>query len=596
MLLSLKIRYILYNLKKAFSILIILLAYGIIANQAHGQKSNSFKIDLIDKASEEVFGKLKYPGKVRDEKAARKEMLEIREKLFNEGYLTASFDTIISDSAGYRTRLYIGKPYYWAKLLTNLSDRTLLGQIGFKERYFNGTPLTGKDISALLKSIVRYYEQNGYPFASASLDSVTFSGDSLIAGLDVEKNMLIRMDTIQVKGSSKIKSSYLHNYLDIKPGHLYDESKIEKIGKKLDELPFASEIRPFEIGFTEEKAMPVLYLEKKQASQFDGIIGVAPSSTKTGKLLVTGDVKLKLVSILNRGEVLDFNWRSLEAQTQDLRIKVTYPFLFSTPFGLDYRFWLLKQDTSFITLNNNIGLQYHFETGHYLKVYFEAINSSLLSTAGLEETTELPEYADIRNSNYGLEYQLTRLDYLWNPMRGVNLNAFGSFGSKKINENPSLNPEIYDSLDLSVNVFKAGGKIDLYIPLFRGSTFLVSGSGGYIESDNLFTNELFRIGGLKTLRGFDEESIFASSYTIINAEFRYLFEKDSYFSLFWNGGWYEKMLNNEFVTDTPWGFGAGVSFRTQAGVFSVFYALGKQFDNPLELRGAKLHFGYTSIF
>ena len=234
-------------MKKNFSILIFLLACVIIASHAHGQKSNPFEIDLIDKASAEVFEKLKYPRKVRDEKAARKEMQEIREKLFNEGYLTASFDTINSDSAGYRTRLYIGKPYFWAKLITNLSDRTLLGQIGFKERYFNGTPLTGKDISALLRSIVRYYERNGYPFASASLDSISFSGDSLVAMLDVNKNLLIRMDTIQVKGSSKIKSSYLHNYLDIKPGHLYDESKIEKIGKKLDELPFASEIRPFEM-------------------------------------------------------------------------------------------------------------------------------------------------------------------------------------------------------------------------------------------------------------------------------------------------------------------------------------------------------------
>lgn len=561
-----------------------------------GQKNISFGINLIDKSSAEVFEKIRYPKKVRNENTAYREMRKISEKLHSDGYITASFDSVNADSSRIDSWLFIGNLYNWAQLVTDSVDRTLLSEVGYKERYFTDTPFTGSDIAILLQSIVRYYETHGYPFASASLDPVSFTGDSLLARLKVEKNYLVIMDTIVVKGTSKLKSSYLHNYLDVKPGHLYDERRIENISKKLEELPFASELRPFEIGFTEEKAQPILYLEKQKASQFDGIIGVAPSSEKTGRLLVTGDVKLKLVSILNRGETLDFNWRSLEAQTQDLRIRFIFPFLFNTPFGIDYRFWLLKQDTSFITLNNNIGVQYHFETGHFLKVYFEAVNSSLLSTTGLEEATELPEYADIRNSNYGLEYQITRLDYIYNPRRGTALNAFGSFGTKNISKNPALDPALYDSLNLSVNVFKAGGTADLYIPLMRSTTLRLSATGGYIESDNLFTNELYRIGGLKSLRGFDEESIYTSAHAILNAEFRYLFEKDSYFSLFWNGAWYERKIPNDFVTDTPWGFGAGVSFRTKAGIFSVFYALGKQFDNPLELRSAKVHFGYTSIF
>lgn len=577
---------------------IVLLAVVFLSAQpiAMGQKSRAFSLELIDKGSAAVFENIRFPDKVRDESAARREMRKIREKLHSIGYITASFDSVRTDSTVITAYLYIGRTWHWAKLETDSADQYLLNEVGYKEKYFSGTPFTGKDISALLRSIIRYYELNGYPFATAGLDPVSFSGDSLLARLKVEKNPFILMDTILVKGSSKLKSSFLRNYLDIKPGQPYDERKIEKISKKLDELSFAREIKPFEISFTDEKAQPVLYLEKEKASQFDGIIGVAPSSEKTGKLLVTGDVKLKLISILNRGETLDFNWRSLEAQTQDLRIRIIYPFLFSTPFGIDYRFWLLKQDTSYITLNNNLGIQYHFEAGHYLKVYLEAINSSLLSTSAYEETTTLPEFADIRNTNYGLEYQVTRLDYLYNPRRGLQLNASGSYGTKKIRENPSLDQVIYDSIDLDVNVFKAGGMIKVFFPLFRGTTLLFSTSGGYIESDNLFRNELYRIGGLMSLRGFDEESIFASSYSIMNIEFRYLFERDSYFSLFWNGAWYEREIPGDFASDTPWGFGAGVSFRTRAGVFSVFYALGRQFDNPIELRAGKVHFGYTSIF
>jgi outer membrane protein assembly factor BamA len=316
----------------------------------------------------------------------------------------------------------------------------------------------------------------------------------------------------------------------------------------------------------------------------------------TGKLLVTGEVNLKLVNILNRGDLLDISWRRLEAQTQDLKIRAVYPFLFSTPFGIDYRFWLLKQDTSYLTLNNNIGLQYHFASGNYLKVFFEAINSTLLSTEILEDASTLPPYADINNSNYGIEYYLARVDYLYNPRSGLVLNFGASYGRKTIKRNSSANPELYDSISLNNAVYKAMGNLQWYIPLFRRATMLLSTRNGYIESGNVFRNELYRIGGLKTLRGFDEESIYASFFSILNTEFRYLIDRDSYLSVFWNGAYYERYDGDEFISDIPWGIGAGLSFKTGAGIFSVFYAMGKQFENPFDLRSAKVHFGYTSVF
>jgi hypothetical protein len=50
------------------------------------------------------------------------------------------------------------------------------------------------------------------------------------------------------------------------------------------------------------------------------------------------------------------------------------------------------------------------------------------------------------------------------------------------------------------------------------------------------------------------------------------------------------------LTDTPLGFGVGTSFETKAGIFALTYALGQQFDNPIELRAGKIHFGFTSLF
>ena len=162
-----------------------------------------------------------------------------------------------------------------------------------------------------------------------------------------------------------------------------------------------------------------------------------------------------------------------------------------------------------------------------------------------------------------------------------------------VEENGEL---VYEGIPLESSIYRVLFTFSGYIPFYRNLTFLARTQNGYLNNPNLFENELFRIGGLKTLRGFDEESIYASLYSIINLEFRYLFDVNSFVSLFWNGAYVEQDTYSDFISDTPWGFGAGLSFETRAGIFSISYALGKRFDNPIEFRTAKIHFGLTATF
>jgi hemolysin activation/secretion protein len=112
----------------------------------------------------------------------------------------------------------------------------------------------------------------------------------------------------------------------------------------------------------------------------------------------------------------------------------------------------------------------------------------------------------------------------------------------------------------------------------------------------LFINELFRIGGIRTLKGFDEQAIFASTYLIVNTELRYLLQQNSNVILFWNGAYYRNSVRSPVLTDRPYGFGAGFNFETGAGIFSIFYAVGKEFNNPIDFNKAKVHFGFVNYF
>ena len=69
-----------------------------------------------------------------------------------------------------------------------------------------------------------------------------------------------------------------------------------------------------------------------------------------------------------------------------------------------------------------------------------------------------------------------------------------------------------------------------FLPVFTRSTIMGRvRSRWLISKEDVYRNEQFRLGGNRILRGFDEESIFATFYTVSTVEFRLLLDQNSYF-------------------------------------------------------------------
>jgi len=162
---------------------------------------------------------------------------------------------------------------------------------------------------------------------------------------------------------------------------------------------------------------------------------------------------------------------------------------------------------------------------------------------------------------------------------------------------------LYNGIKLYSTQYQADGNVAYYIPIFKYSTIKLAAQGGTINSPQLFTNELYRIGGLKTIPGVNEQSIYASTYGIGTLEYHFLFEQNSAFVLFGNYGWYQN-ASYDFSAgnpglanhDTPYSFGAGVLFQTKAGIFQMNYAIGHQYNNDISLRTGKVSFGLVNTF
>jgi outer membrane protein assembly factor BamA len=560
------------------------------------QAQNDLTLKIIRNDPASTLKRLNYRKKFNDMTSRKTELNSILQFLFDKAFLEARFDSINADSLHQTAFLYTGKRYIINKLVYSEASDSVLEQCSFRPGRYNGILFTEDKVRQILDAPVSSLENNGYPFAKAQLDSLTMNGGEVNALIIVEPGNRISIDSLLRKGNIRISRNYMYRYLGIRPGDEYNESRIKRIHKRLQDLPFATVIKPFEVAYWKDKAKIILYLNKRKASNFSGILGLLPNARVPGKVMITGDVKLHLLNSFAQGELIDINWRSLEAGTQDLKAHLNYPYIFTTPFGVDYEFYLYKKDTSYLTMKNKIGLQYLFSSYNYLQAYADIFSSDLINASGLENVTVLPDNADIRKTMYGLELHTENLDYRMNPRRGFRIKADIAGGQKVIKKNDKINPIVYDSLKLKTGQLQALTDAEWFIPILRRHTTLLEFRGGYLWNDKLFEKELFRLGGVNSLRGFDEESLRASLYGMFLIEYRYLFERNSFLSLFLNGAYLDRKTLNNYSASRLYGFGAGLSFETRIGIFSIYYALGSQNGNPIYFKQSKIHFGINTFF
>jgi outer membrane protein assembly factor BamA len=576
------------------------LLFCLIGPGLKAQQKIALQIDVSDNRF--VIKKLKIKPFYQSKQLLEEEVNNIISSFRSEGYLLADVDSLLYDSLLCKAFIHSGAKYKWARLKKGNVDDEILGNTGFNERLYANVPFTPKEVSGIMEKILTYCENNGYPFARVKLDSLVIEENTISARLKIYKHRLIKIDSLLIIGNANIKKRYLYRYLHIKEGSLYDEHQIRQIEQRIRQLPFVKQTKQQLVKITDKNTKLILFLDKKSASQFDGIIGLQPQPD--GKTVLTGNVSIKLYNgIFRRGELFNLNWQRLQYQTQNFTSNVVYPYLFNTPLGVDYSLTIYKRDTTYIDIQNNIGIQYLFSGLNYFKVFYKQRSTSLLSTVALIGATVLPDYADISTGAYGVAFFYEKLNYKFNPRSGVSINLSGSAGNRKIHENAKLDPDLYNNVKLNSTQYQIDANMACYIPLFKYSTIKMAFQGGSLNSPQLFTNELYRIGGFKSIRGIDEQSIYASTFGIGTIEYRFLFEQNSAFLLFADGGWYENASYNFNVSnpgaknhDTPYSVGAGVMFQTKAGIFQLNYAIGHQFNNDFSLRTGKINFGIVNTF
>ena len=533
--------------------------------------------------------------------------------LMNMGFPTASVDSVMYDTIFASVKIYLGKKYTWARISTDSIDPYVLDQTGWHENQFENKEMDFVRLQSQQKRILEYYENSGYPFAAVSLKDIQIDNDRVSAQLYVNKGALYHIDSIRVYGKVKIKNLFLQHYLDIYDGSSYSFKKLKNISKLINDLPFLREQRSWDLSMYGTGATLNLYLAPKSASQINALVGFSPASTLTGKSLLTADVHLDLNNSLGNGERILVNWQQLQPQSPRLNLGYTHPYIFNSNFSLDFSFDLLKQDSSYIQIDGMLGVQIEMSPNNTLRVFYQREQSNLLS-GGIDTnlviaSKTLPPNIDVGSQNLGLGYHFINTNYRLNPRKGNELDILGTAGLKKVSKNDEIinltdpaDPDfdfntLYDSVKLNSYQFNIVASGAHYFPLGKSSTLKTALNAALLGSPQTFKNELYRIGGYKILRGFDDESIYANQYAVFTAEYHYLIGLNSYFFGFSDVGLTKTKYNTTSYSNSFISGGAGLAFETKFGMLNLSYAVGKRNDVNFDIRNAsKISFGYINYF
>ena len=418
--------------------------------------------------------------------------------------------------------------------------------------------------------------KNGNVFARIKLENITKKRNSLFADVKLLKGDSRNIDSIIVKGYDKISKSHIKYYAGIKKGKKFNKSKLIEKNNILNTLGFVSVTKPPEILFKKDSTIVYLYLKKEKNNLFDGILGFA-TDENSQKLIFNGYLNLELNNNLNFGEQFLLNYKADGNNQQKFRARLTLPYLFKTPFGIITELKIFKRDSTFSTSDQLIKVKYQISPNSKTYLGYKSYESS-----NLRKDNSL--YIDVEDytSNFlltGVSYTKTQNNVLFPIKTEIYLDSeIGSKETKNTNET-----QVRASLMVHY-IFNLNYKNSIYL---KNSTQL-------LNSENYLTNELFRFGGINSIRGFNENSIDASFYSVLNSEYRYQFNQDIYVHSIIDFAYFENKIIA--LKQKLYSFGVGIGLQTGTSIIKFSIANGNAENQNFNFSNTKIHIGISSKF
>lgn len=558
--------------------MLIVLILAVFITAARGQR---YVVDILaeDKAAEQAISRLagrSYPDSV----TAVAAMQQVLSRLVSEGHLLASYGRVTWSTDSVAATLAAGP-----KQLVYLVEE---GQRG--RRPISPAQLLSQ---SALDVKLNGYLNNGYPFARLAYGEAATGTDTLLLSVSVTPGPAIRFDTLRLSGQSKTRTKFLQKYLFISTGTPYSERAVQGIVSRVNGSGYLEAASVPAVDFFKEKAAVTLAIRELEVNQIDGVLGFLPAqNTETGKLLITGQVETDLYNLFGTGQHFSFNWQNFNVASQRLRLVYDHPVVLGSPIDFHGSFQQLKQDSTFVTrafyTGFSVPLAYRWE----LRFGVDFLRNSLLSTTAITPGERLIQ-ADSRLNQYKAGLAYNGVNDIVLPTKGLRVGVDIGYGQKEINRNRAIDDIAYEGIMLSTPQTTLQASLENYTEVFRSSVFVQQFNAGAIINDELFRNDLFRLGGFTRLRGFNENQFFARRFAVGVLEWRLRFDEGSYLLSFVDQSVQSPITGSWLYAA---GFGSGLVLKVRSGLFRLMAGWGWASDGSAQLAQPKIHFGFVNRF
>ena len=558
-----------------FSSVLLMLSYSNISAQ-----NLTLNIFGIDGAETKIIDSLSYKKAFINYKALNEEVLLLNKKLQSLGYIENKLlKTEKTNDSTYQSTFSLKQRFYTIYIYynKNLISQDLIKAVteDFNDNYFT-LPIT--KIENVLSFINSELANRGLPFVKLSLQHIEkMDAQNLKGNLLVDENSERYIDKVVVKGYELFPKNYIKHFLKIKKKQLFNLNAIKKKTERLNDLSFTRQARSPEVLFTQDSTTLYLYLEKTKSNTFDGFLGFGTNET-TSKLDFDGYLNLNLENNLNYGEQFKLIYKSDENEQKTFDANLTLPYLFGLPLGTELALNIFKKDSTITTVNQDANIFYQINSKHRITSGINIVQSNNL----LDQQTSTIDIQDYSSTFFKTRYsyrKLTLYDILF-PIDMFVDTSLG-FGNRSSNQKDEQQTEIKLTVSKILN-------------LDDKNSFYIRALGNSLLSDSYFINELFRFGGINSIRGFEENSVLASHYGLINLEYRYRLNSSIYTHTITDAAYFDNKLTDS--KEKLFGFGFGFGILTKAGLLKLNYANGKSENQKFKFSNSKIHLSINAIF
>jgi hypothetical protein len=432
------------------------------------------------------------------------------------------------------------------------------------------------EVELFQKTIIKELKAQGLSFGKSFLTELEFKNNhALNANLVIESGLKRRIDKINIKGYESLPKSYVSYLTGLKIGSEFVELLIQQNTEKLNNIPFISVKRPTEVLFRKDSTELFLYLEKFNSNTFDGFLGFG--NNKNSDFEVNGYLNMVLLNNLNFGERLGIIYKNDGDGQQTFEGNIELPFVFSSPVSLGADLRIFRRDSAFSNSSQTVELKYYLNEKLNLKGTAEFTNSTSLELEDLNSVSAIESYD---SSFFGIGVEFIKLS----PRQVFGVNTFVDVNLTLGNRKTEKNTEQYRLTFSSQHLFDINYRNKLYLNL--RSQILIS--------DNYRNNELFRFGGVNSIRGFAENSLLASRFVVLQTEYRYILDANLYANTVIDIGNYKDRLNN--VNENIVGYGVGIGLKSKAGIFNLIIANSISNVQESTFSNTRIHINFTSFF